>query len=352
MESKDDNNNCSDWNANNISMCLNTIDFHEEENPSKINAPKKEKDPKPKCKGPISNATYTVVNGTVNLKLANCKHYTPEFRQKVLDNYYLHGLSKTMRMFNVDDMSIYRWKKHGVHGSRTHRKGGRNKKYDAEFREKALLSCKEIGVRPTARKFKMSFGHLYSWVKEYDPTILKRKWRKQRTMFSVEFKREVVKFWQEHGLKRTLEKFEGEGLNRNHVRNWADYLALPQLCPYTGESVTGVSDEDFGKLEYKLDAIEYANKHGFTEAAKFFNVERWKISYWKVQIRSQRWVMPPLLKNRAKALLDEDCSSPGEKNSDTVDDILNLNTSRGQVSTDKKLLQSVRVMVPKLKMDL
>ncbi len=46
-------------------------------------------------------------------------------------------------------------------------KGGINRNYTIQEKEKIIIEAFELGISPTARKYEISKGMLYTWVKKY-----------------------------------------------------------------------------------------------------------------------------------------------------------------------------------------
>jgi len=161
----------------------------------------------------------------------------------------------------------------------------RSSHYNKDFKERALSLAREIGIPAAAKKVEVSRVSLLRWIKAAGLPL--GDFRSKR-LFSDKFKQEVADHWQQHGTNATLAEYRGQGVNRDNLKRWSTVLVKPRLCPYTGKTLRGVSDDTHEKWARKLEIIDYARDHGHAAAASKYQVARWCIGDWKEKLRRKR----------------------------------------------------------------
>ena len=106
----------------------------------------------------------------------------------------------------------------------------KSKRYTPEFKAAALAMMEEKGAIATIKKFGISSYTLYDWKSKAEGQKYPRKQGpltgKMRKRYTPEFKSEVIEYYQAHGARETLQKYE---IANNSLYNWVNEAGVQHV---------------------------------------------------------------------------------------------------------------------------
>ena len=231
--------------------------------------------------------------------------YDQSFKITVLDFYQQFGPKEAARHFGVKQSVIQKWRRDArVSRCGPKKKEGnseplRRRHYDLALKESVLEYFRLNGESATCSKYQINANLIYKWrqkksagqlgashpfvgknkiiksPEDKDGDVIIRRFQK----YPDEKKKEVVKFFCQHGKEATLEKYKIS--NPKRLQNWRKKFHS-EIGEFKKTPKRKISVKE---ASFREEVIAHSNIHGIKAASERFNVSSPKIWDWRTRAK-------------------------------------------------------------------